>query len=120
MREQLRIRYQLHASIITALETKCEHSSGTLWCVFLVKRVMLVAWQASIVHPGNLVVLGQPTRNLYRIVAMFAHAKGQRFHARQDQEGIERRDCGSKVTQTQNAAGNGKGNATKGLVQLEP
>ena len=118
MREQFHVGHQLYARIIATFQAKGEHCTRTFWRIFLLQGMVLVILQARVVDPGDLVILRQPRRHVQRIVAMLLHAQSQRFHARQDQEGIQWGNRWAKVTQAQHTAGDGKGNAAKCFMQL--
>ena len=63
-------------------------------------------------------MLLQPFRNGERILAMARHAQRQRLAAREDEEGVERRDRRAEVAQAHDARGDGEGEVAERLGEL--
>ena len=81
MREQFHIGHQLHAGVVAALETDGQHRAAALRRIFFGERVIFVAGETRIAHPGHLRPLRQPFGNGERVVGMALHAQRQRLDA---------------------------------------
>ena len=81
--------------------------------------MMRMIGKACIIHPRHTGIFRQPLGHRQSVVAMPLHAKPQRFHARQKQKGVERRNGWPQIAQAQNPCRNGQCHRPESLVQLD-
>src|SRR5215475_5743142 len=116
MREKRDVGNKLYTGVISALQSEGEHSPTAVRDIFFCKSVIFVPRQSRVADPCDFRTLRQPLGYGERVVAMTLHAQRQCFDAGQDQKGVERRQCGAEVAQTEDSAGDRKRKITESFV----
>ena len=101
--EELQRVVELHARIEAALDAEGENAGGATLHIFLRECVMRMILQSGIAHPLDGLVRLQVLGDALSVLAMTLHAQRQGFHALQKLEGVEGRQCRTRIAQRHGA-----------------
>src|SRR5882757_2187609 len=120
VREEVDAVDDLDAGFVTALDAEGEDRTRALGQVLSGERIVLVRFQAGIVHPRHGGMLLEKFGHFLRVAAMTLHAQPQRLDAQHGDPGVEWRLRGAEIAQAHGMAVEGVGHVAEGLVEIEP
>ena len=81
------------------LDLEGEDASATVWIIFLVECVVMMTLECGVMDCSNFRVLAEEVDHLQGVLHMTLHAQTQGLDTLQEDEGVERRDGSTSVTQ---------------------
>src|SRR5262249_26093493 len=103
---------------ISAFDAEGEDGSRAFWTNLFLDFVARAALKPSVADPGNFGMGIEPLRNGQGVVRLALHAERQCLDAGQQEKGVERRDRGAEVAQSEDARGDRKGHRAESFRQL--
>lgn len=117
---QLKAVDNLATGRAAALDTEAQNTAETALEVLLGRLVRLVALEAGVRHPRDVLALLEVLRQGQRVLGMPLSTQRQRLEADQQLLGAEGVEAGPEVAQDLDAHTDGEGDGTESLPELEP